>query len=190
LDILIEGKRLTTLINNLLDLEKIEAGKMEWHMQPVEIDKIISQAADSTASLFENRELILVTDLASPLPPVQADPDRLLQVLINLISNAVKFSTAGTITIQVHPAGDELIVSVLDQGVGITPADQERLFDKFTQVGDPLTGKPQGTGLGLAISKEIVEHHGGRIWVESDPGKGSKFSFTLPIPVFVKNFEL
>lgn len=180
--ILAEGQRLTTLINNLLDLEKIEAGKMEWHIQPLAIDEVIQRAAASTASLFEGRPLSLMMDVPGDLPPVQGDPDKLVQVVINLISNAVKFSQQGTVTIRASKDGDGLVVSVIDQGIGIAPSDQERLFEKFTQVGDPMTSKPQGTGLGLSITREIVEHHGGRIWVNSEPGKGSTFTFTLPVP--------
>jgi signal transduction histidine kinase len=115
------------------------------------------------------------------LPLVNADPDRILQVIINLVSNAVKFTPQGSINICANRTATEVQVDVVDQGIGIAPSDQKILFEKFSQVGDTLTAKPQGTGLGLAISKEIIEHHGGRIWLESEPGKGSKFSFALPI---------
>jgi signal transduction histidine kinase len=179
--ILGEGQRLTSLINNLLDLEKIEAGKMEWADQPLDIAKIIANASAATAGLFEGKSLKLVTDVPIRLPQVNGDPDKLLQVMINLISNAVKFTNEGEVTIRVRQAQDELLVSVIDQGNGIAASDQVLLFEKFTQVGDPLTAKPEGTGLGLAISREIVNHHGGRIWVDSELGKGSSFTFTLPI---------
>ena len=115
------------------------------------------------------------------LPLVNGDPDRIMQVMINLVSNAVKFTQQGTIYICARKEDAEVQVDVVDQGIGIAPADQAMLFEKFSQVGDTLTAKPQGTGLGLAISKEIIEHHGGRIWLESEPGQGSKFSFALPI---------
>jgi signal transduction histidine kinase len=180
--ILAEGQRLTTLINNLLDLEKIEAGKMEWHNQPLAIGEVIQHATAATASLFDGKPLALVMDVPGDLPAIQGDPDKLMQVVINLISNAVKFSRDGTVTIRARQNGDGLVVSVVDQGIGIASPDQERLFEKFTQVGDPLTSKPKGTGLGLSITKEIIEHHNGRIWVESELGKGSTFTFTLPIP--------
>ena len=113
-------------------------------------------------------------------PTITGDQDRLIQVVINLISNAVKFTDAGSITCSVAPGGLEIVVSVKDSGIGIAPADQPKVFEKFKQVGDTLTDKPKGTGLGLPICKEIVEYHGGRIWVESEPGHGSTFSFTLP----------
>jgi signal transduction histidine kinase len=179
--ILAEGQRLTTMINNLLDLEKIEAGKMEWRFQPVSIGDTIRHAAAATAALFEGKPLSLVLDIPNNLPMVKGDPDKLLQVAINLISNAVKFSPQGTILVGACLGESAVTVRVSDQGIGIAPEDQVHLFEKFTQVGDAMTGKPKGTGLGLAISKEIVEHHAGRIWVESRPGEGSTFSFTLPL---------
>ena len=101
--------------------------------------------------------------------------------MINLISNAVKFTDSGTITCRAERRGGELVVSVIDTGVGIAPSDQPKVFERFKQVGDTLTDKPKGTGLGLPICKEIVEHHGGRIWVDSEIGKGSMFSFSLPL---------
>jgi len=180
--ILVEGQRLTTLINNLLDLEKIEAGKMVWHIEPLDLRQVVRHAATATAALFDGKQLSLVVDAppSEELPLVSGDADKLLQVVINLISNAVKFSPQGVILVRACARDDEVMVSVADQGVGIAPDDQERLFEKFTQVGDPLQGKPKGTGLGLAISREIVERLGGRIWVESEPGRGSTFTFALP----------
>ena len=102
-------------------------------------------------------------------------------MVINLLSNAAKFTSQGTVRITAVRDDDEIIVSVSDDGPGIAPVDQARVFEKFIQVGDTLTGKPQGTGLGLAISKEIIDRHGGRIWVESEPGRGSVFSFAIPV---------
>jgi signal transduction histidine kinase len=170
------------MINDLLDLEKIEAGKMEWLVRPVDLAEVIAQAKFATASLFEAKPLVLVTEVPDGLPQVSGDYDKILQVVINLVSNAVKFTTEGMVTIRAQRAPDAILISVTDTGTGISPADQALVFEKFWQVGDPLFGKPSGTGLGLAICKEIVEHHGGRIWVESEFGKGSTFSFTLPIP--------
>ncbi len=177
--IVLEGQRLTELINDLLDLEKIEAGKVEWHMQPLQIADVVNQAADGTASLFEEKKLSLVRAVGRDLA-VCGDRDRLVQVMVNLFSNAVKFTLRGTITVRAWEEPGQVVVSVADPGIGISPADQEHLFEKFVQVGNTLTGKPRGTGLGLAISREIVTHHGGRIWVESEPGVGSTFSFSLP----------
>ncbi len=190
--VLSEGERLTTLINDVLDLEKMEAGKMNWRMEALQSDIIIEQATAATTALFENRKkpLTLIKDLPSHLPQVYGDRDRLVQVIINLISNAVKFTNQGSITIRVQegrdfPQGkvspDEIVVGVIDTGIGISPEDLPKVFDKFKQVGDTLTDKPKGTGLGLSICKEIVEYHGGHIWAESSPGQGSSFYYTLPI---------
>jgi signal transduction histidine kinase len=180
--ILSEGNRLTTLINNVLDLAKIEAGKEDWHIQPLSASEVVEQAIAATSSLFEQRErLKMITHVADDLPQMLADRDRIIQVLINLISNAVKFTDRGTITCHVSSAGDGVVFSISDTGMGIAEADQPRVFEKFIQVGDTLTGKPMGTGLGLPICKEIVEHHGGRIWLESVLGQGSTFSFSIPV---------
>lgn len=179
--ILSEGQRLMALINDLLDLEKIEAGKMEWRIQTVSIADTILQATTATSPLFEAKQLSLKLELEQDLPVISGDPNRLLQVIINLISNAVKFTDQGTVTIRARQVENDIIVAVSDQGVGIDPAHQGSLFEKFSQVGDPLTDKPKGSGLGLAISKDIIEHHGGHIWLESVPREGSTFSFSLPV---------
>ncbi len=176
-----EGERLTKLIDDVLDLAKIEAGKFTWNMAAVSMQDVIDRAVAATASLFEAKKLDLERDIEPGLPVVTGDQDRLIQVVINLISNAVKFTDQGSITCSARRDGSELIVSVTDSGIGIAPADQPKVFEKFKQVGDTLTDKPKGTGLGLPICKEIVEYHGGQIWVESSPGQGSTFSFTLPI---------
>ncbi|MBI5305152.1 MAG: response regulator [Chloroflexi bacterium] len=183
--ILSEGERLTALINNVLDLAKIEAGKIEWHMQSVAIKDVVERATTATASLFEIKPVQLVAQIEADLPAVSGDRDRLIQVVINLISNAVKFTERGTVTCRAQREGDNVVVSVTDSGIGIDPKDHGKVFEQFVQVGDTLTNKPMGTGLGLPICKQIVEHHGGRIWVESELGKGSTFSFTLPIPAQV-----
>lgn len=176
-----EGERLTKLIDDVLDLAKIEAGKLAWNMAPVSAADIIDRAVSATASLFEAKKLKLEREIQPDLPLVTGDQDRLIQVVINLISNAVKFTEQGSIKCAARQQGGELIVSVTDSGIGIAPADQPKVFEKFKQVGDTLTDKPKGTGLGLPICKEIVEYHGGRIWVESAAGHGSTFAFTLPV---------
>jgi signal transduction histidine kinase/DNA-binding response OmpR family regulator len=176
-----EGERLTKLIDDVLDLAKIEAGKLEWHMEPVSVEDVIERATAATSSLLEHKALRLVKQIAPGLPTVSGDRDRLIQVVINLISNAVKFTDAGSITCRVEQRDGALVVSVIDTGMGIAPADQPKVFERFKQVGDTLTDKPKGTGLGLPICREIVEHHGGRIWVESEIGKGSTFAFSLPV---------
>ena len=176
-----EGERLTTLINDVLDLAKIQAGKISWNMATLSISVVIERAIAATSSLFEAKKLNLVRDIQPDLPDITGDRDRLIQVVINLISNAVKFTEAGSVTLAASLGKGELVVSVTDSGIGIKPEDQPKVFEKFKQVGDTLTDKPQGTGLGLPISKEIVEHHRGRMWVESEIGKGSTFFFTLPV---------
>jgi signal transduction histidine kinase/DNA-binding response OmpR family regulator len=185
-----EGERLTKLIDDVLDLAKIEAGKFTWNMQSVSLSEVIERATAATASLFEVKKLNLVRDIEPDLPSITGDPDRLIQVVINLISNAVKFTDAGSITCSARQHGSEVLVSVADSGIGITPADQAKVFEKFKQVGDTLTDKPKGTGLGLPICKEIVEYHGGRIWVESEAGHGSTFFFTVPVAGKVAQLEL
>ncbi|OLP17975.1 transcriptional regulator [Leptolyngbya sp. 'hensonii'] len=181
IDIIVsEGQRLTTLINDVLDVAKMEAGKLDWKMEPLRITEILDRALASTSALFEQKGLQLVREVDPELPEFLGDRDRLIQVVINLISNAVKFTDQGAVTCKAYRAEREIVVSVIDTGMGIAEVDQPKVFEKFKQVGDTLTDKPKGTGLGLPICKEILEHHGGRIWVESKLGQGSIFSFALP----------
>ncbi|MFZ1858398.1 MAG: response regulator, partial [Chitinophagaceae bacterium] len=170
------------LINDVLDLAKIEAGKMEWNQENVSMPEVAERAIAATTSLFDQKALKLVKEIDTHLPEITGDKDKLIQVIINLISNSVKFTDKGTVTCRAYQEKDELIVSISDTGIGIAPEDYGAVFEQFKQVGgDTLTDKPKGTGLGLPICKEIVEHHGGRIWVESEVGKGSTFSFALPV---------
>ena len=185
IDIIIsEGVRLTNLINGVLDIAKMEAGKVDWRISSLYVSSIIERAAASTQSLFEDDDVKFDLDIDAELPKIEADEDRIIQVLINLISNATKFTDNGTVTCKAVQSNNEIIVSIIDTGVGISHEELGQVFDKFKQVGDTLTDKPKGTGLGLPICKQIVEHHGGRIWVESVIGEGSKFSFSLPIKEF------
>jgi len=176
-----EGERLTHLINDVLDLAKIEAGRMEWNQENVSLPEVAERAILATTSLFDQKKINLVKKIDTDIPDIIGDPDKLIQVVINLFSNAVKFTENGAVTCKVYQKGNEVIVSVTDTGIGIAPEDYGAVFEQFKQVGgDTLTDKPKGTGLGLPICKEIVEHHGGRIWVESKVGKGSTFSFAIP----------
>ena len=176
-----EGERLTTLINDTLDLAKIEAGRMDWRDEPVAMGEVVARATAATSSLLAADDgPRLVVDVAEGLPLVRGDRDRLLQVVINLISNAVKFTPRGTITVAAQPDPEGIRVSVADTGVGIAPEDQAKVFEPFGQATDGLTDKPRGTGLGLPICREIVERHGGRLWLDSALGTGSTFLFTLP----------
>lgn len=186
--IVVEGERLTTLINDVLDLAKMEAGKIDWKEDNLSVADLIERATSATSSLFMQKSLKLVKDIEEGLPEITGDMDRLIQVVINLISNAVKFTEKGTITCRarkadgIHAAENEFVeLSVIDTGIGISNEDQPTVFEKFKQVGSTLTDRPKGTGLGLPICKQIVEHHGGTIWVESELGKGSVISFTLPV---------
>lgn len=181
--ILTEGQRLTKLINELLDVAKMEAGKIDWKEEPLTVQELIDRAMSATTALFEQKELEAIKDIQPDLPGLIGDKDRLIQVMINLISNSIKFTKKGSVTCKANLIGDEIKVSIIDTGIGISPEDQPKVFEKFKQVGDTLTDKPQGTGLGLPICKQIVEHHGGKIWVESEIGKGSTFSFTLPLKI-------
>lgn len=176
-----EGERLTTLINDVLDLAKIEAGKMDWSQEEVVLPEVVERAISATNSLFENKNLKLIREIDPNIPPIIGDSNKLIQVVINLISNAVKFTDEGSVTCRIRQEGNEIITSVIDTGMGIAQGDFGAVFEQFKQIGgDTLTDKPKGTGLGLPICKEIVEHHGGRIWVESEIGKGSTFSFAIP----------
>ncbi|HEY9901738.1 MAG TPA: response regulator [Candidatus Sericytochromatia bacterium] len=182
IDIIVsEGERLTALINDVLDLAKLEAGKIEWKSEPISLAQIIEQAIAATSALFEAKKLKLFLEVEEDLPEIVGDRDRLVQVLINLISNALKFSEEGSVICRVRRTDNAIALSIIDSGIGIAETDQSQVFEQFRQIGDTLTDRPKGTGLGLPICKQIVEHHGGIIWVESELGKGSNFSFTLPI---------
>ena len=178
--IISEGERLTNLINGVLDVAKIEAGKVDWHMVPISVPSIIERAAAATRSLFEGDKVKFMVEIEDGLSEINADQDRIIQVLVNLISNASKFTESGSVTCKAVRTDKDVVISLIDTGIGIAKDSLAQVFDKFKQVGETLTDKPKGTGLGLPICKQIVEHHGGRIWVESEIGRGSTFSFTLP----------
>jgi PAS domain S-box-containing protein len=175
-----ENVHLTRLIADMLDLSKIESGEVEWQAQPVVVAEVVERAVTACRGAADQKGLQLCVELAANLPPVVGDENHLVQVVRNLLSNAVKFTDHGAITCRVTYAADEIIVSVIDTGIGIPADDHAKVFEHFVQLADTLTGKPAGTGLGLPICKQIVEHHGGRIWVESAPGRGTTMSFALP----------
>ncbi|WP_204623678.1 sensor histidine kinase [Crenalkalicoccus roseus] len=179
-----ESERLTRLINQLLDMAKIEAGAMQWQVTRVDLAAVIEEAVASTGQLFRDRGVAVEIRVPEEVPPVQGDHDRLMQVLVNLLSNAAKFSPAGTgrVEVSLRVEEDRIEVAVRDNGPGIAEADLGMIFDKFRQAGETMTDRPAGTGLGLAICRRIVEHMGGRIWAESRPGEGAVFRFTLPLP--------
>jgi len=186
-----ESERLTRLINDLLDLSRIEAGGMVWHDGLFNLGEVIQDTGRAQGQILEEKSLRLSLDIPPSLPCVFADRDRIQQVLTNLLNNAVKFSwTGGEIGIRVEAfpgkrSGDPeewIKVSLSDQGAGIEEKDLKIIFDRFRQGScDTMSNKPKGTGLGLPICKEIISHYGGAIRVESEQGKGSTFSFTLPV---------
>ncbi|MGB5780292.1 MAG: response regulator [Eudoraea sp.] len=176
-----EGERLTNLINDVLDLAKIESGRMEWNKKPIFLQDVISRAIASTSSLFEEKGLSLKKKVSEDLPVVSADEDKLIQVVINLLSNAVKFTDKGSVVLEASLDNGQILVEVQDTGIGIAEEDRHKIFERFRQAGDTLTDKPKGTGLGLPICREIIEHHGGIIWMKSTAGVGSTFFFTIPI---------
>lgn len=182
--ILKESERLTRLINDVLDLAKIEAGRIEWHDTPIQPEVLLRDAANASHGMFESKPAVaLQLEIQEGLPPFIGDADRLLQVLVNLLNNAAKFTERGAVTIKAFLNEDKLIqIEIRDTGIGFVAEDAEAIFDKFQQSkhGDTLADRPKGTGLGLAISREIVVRHGGRIWASSEPGKGSTFALTLP----------
>jgi signal transduction histidine kinase/ActR/RegA family two-component response regulator len=177
-----ESNRLARLINDVLDLAKIESGRMSWSRSEFNLIDLFRKSFHNIQSLVENSpvKLELIGD-SEEVGTIYGDPDRIMQVITNLLSNAIKFTTEGTIVARVVRQEEYILASVRDPGIGIDEQDLLKIFDKFQQVGDTMTEKPQGTGLGLPISREIVEHHKGHIWAESQPGKGSTFSFALPL---------
>jgi signal transduction histidine kinase len=204
LEIIIDqGDRLTRLINNILDLSRMEAGHVQWDMARLDVAEVVVESVKAHHLLAEAKSVEIVTEIAEDMPPIYGDRDRLIQVMTNLLSNAVKFTDHGVVRVQawklepgddvkpfstrqpnVHlhlPATETCIaVSVQDTGTGIAEADLPYVFERFRQVGDERSGtRRAGSGLGLTISKEIIEYHGGEIWVESQLGIGSRFVFTL-----------
>jgi len=179
-----EAERLTRLVNQVLDMAKIESGHAEWRNAEVDAGALVEQAAATMAEVLRERGVQLVIERAGPVPPLRADPDRLLQVLLNLLSNAAKFAPAGSgrVWLRLHAGAQGITVEVEDNGPGVPAAEQQAVFEKFRQGGDARS-RPQGTGLGLPISRRIVEHFGGRLWLRSPPGRGACFGFDLPYRV-------
>lgn len=181
----VETDRLMRLITDLLDLARIEDGSMKWRSEELSLEEVVSSSLSCTGPLFEGKGLKLTTAIGSPLSRFRGDRDRLIQVVTNILSNAAKFTPAGG---AVHVAVREeaapaprLVVEISDTGIGIPAGDLELIFEKFQRSGDRHTSMIEGTGLGLSIARQIVEHHGGRIGAASTTGKGSTFTFTLPL---------
>jgi PAS domain S-box-containing protein len=181
-DILTSGQHLLGLINDVLDLSKVEAGRMELRLTNIALAEVVESLTSAMVPVLAQRKQSLDVDLEPGLPPVHADEGKLKEVFFNLISNSAKFTPdGGKLKIEAFRKGNWCQVSVSDNGIGIKKEDQEQLFEPFYQVNNSVAREGKGTGLGLALVKQIVEMHGGRIWVESEYGKGSRFTFTLPL---------
>jgi PAS domain S-box-containing protein len=177
-----ESDRLSRLINDLLDLSKIEAGTVQWRREEVPLQEVVRSSLDAVFPLMQNKKLQLHTAIAEALPPVRGDRDRLVQVMNNLLSNAIKFtSPGGSISVAVRQEENRIVIMVEDTGTGIPGDEIDIIFDKFRRSHDQVLKQTEGTGLGLAIARQIVEHHGGTIQVSSIDGKGSTFTVFLPV---------
>jgi signal transduction histidine kinase/HAMP domain-containing protein/putative methionine-R-sulfoxide reductase with GAF domain len=177
------GQHLLGLINDVLDLSRIEAGQLTLSLGDYAMGEVVHAVASAVESLAAGKKLALKAMVPIDLPPGRGDERRLTQVLMNLVGNAIKFTDAGHVSIEARETDGSFLVAVSDTGPGISAADQQRIFEEFQQVDSSSTRKKGGSGLGLAISKRIVELHGGRLWVESAPGQGSTFYFTVPLRV-------
>ena len=187
-----ETDRLTRLINDLLDLQKISAGKFKWKVEEVRVDQVVRQTVQTFTGAAAARNVRLIVQIDPGLPVILGDSDKIVQLVANLLSNAIKFTRAGSKVVVTAERGEDpalitdrrhrayIKVSTKDEGLGIAPENLEKIFEKFQQVEDHFTRSQGGTGLGLSICKEIVLHHGGRIWAESVVDVGSTFSFTIP----------
>lgn len=176
------GKHLLTLINDILDLSKVEAGKMELHYSEFSIDSVFEEVKTVLSPLVQVKSLEVTFNIESDFTTLEADRGRLIQVLYNLVSNAIKFTpSSGKVSIYCKKSGNRALISVIDTGIGISTEDQVKLFQPFTQLDASATRQYCGTGLGLALVKKIVNLHQGDIWVESEPGKGSNFTFAVPL---------
>ncbi|MBA7615074.1 Sensor histidine kinase RcsC [subsurface metagenome] len=181
-DILDSSHRLLNLVNEVLDLSKVESGKMEFKLENVTLTEVIESLTRTMLSVLAPRKQSLDIEIEEGLPAVHVDEGRLEQVLLNLATNSSKFTPdGGKLKIEAIKADNWCQVSVIDNGIGIKEEDQERIFEPFCWLDNPLTKEKSGTGLGLALVETIVEKYGGRIWVESEYGKGSRFTFTLPL---------
>jgi len=177
----LSGKHLLSLINDILDLAKIESGKMELYLEETDSNIIIKEMIGVTESLIQNKPIKLIYAAEDSLPPVKADRVRLRQILLNILSNAVKFTDEGTITLKIIRQDDFLVFSIIDTGIGISESDVNKAFAEFVQLDTGYARKAGGTGLGLPIAKRFVELHGGTISITSEKHKGTTVSFTIPI---------
>jgi signal transduction histidine kinase len=181
-DILSSGRHLLSLINDILDLSKIEAGKMELDLEDFNLAAAIDNALTLVHERAARRSLTLAQDVDPRIGDFRGDERKIKQILLNLLSNAIKFTPeGGRVDVRAIPKGDVIEISVTDTGVGIAPEDRDAVFEEFRQVGTDIAKKHEGTGLGLALTQRFVELHGGNIWLESEVGVGSTFTFALPV---------
>ena len=176
----VAGEHLLHLINDILDLAKIESGRVEMYFEEVAVNDLVKGVLSTAVGLTKGKPIELQQNIPPNLPLVRVDRGRIRQVLLNLISNAAKFTKDGTITVSATADNGWVQMSVKDTGIGIAPEDIEKVFTAFVQVDGELTRQVGGTGLGLPISKQFIEMHGGQMWLESEVGRGSTFIFTLP----------
>ena len=174
--------RLTALINDLLDISRIESGRVRFEPAPVKLGEIVAGVVEAMAARTQQKGLTLSYEVDAGLPEVMGDHDRLYQVLTNLVGNAINYTVEGGVTVEALNVGTAVQVNVRDTGIGIKKEDVGRIFDRFFRSDDPFVQESSGTGLGLPIVKMFVEMHGGRVWVDTELGKGSTFTFILPVP--------
>ena len=177
----VNGKHLLGLINDVLDLAKIEAGQLTLAVGEYAMGHVVQAVVDATESLARTKGLALSATIAPDLPPGMGDERRLVQVLLNIVGNAIKFTDSGSVRIEARSDARFFTVAVTDTGPGIAAEEQGRIFEEFQQVDNSSTRQKGGSGLGLAISRRIVEMHGGTITVDSAPGRGTTFGIHLPI---------
>ncbi|MDB4442754.1 HAMP domain-containing histidine kinase, partial [bacterium] len=177
------GRHLLNLINDVLDLSKIEAGRLTLSLNEYSMQDIIQTVFTSVEALAAEKNLNLKVKIPRVLNTGKGDEQRVAQVILNLVGNAIKFTEQGIVEVEATVSNESFLVSITDTGPGLSETDQKKIFEEFRQADASSTRVKGGTGLGLSISKKIVEMHGGRIWVDSSLGKGSTFSFTLPIRV-------
>jgi len=177
-----ESERLTRLINQILDLAKFDSGQMEWHTRSLDLNVLAQDAVSAVSQIFIERGIETGVELGTEPCIAEVDGDRIIQVLINLLSNGAKFCdpSHGRVNLKLIPGTDHFRIEIENNGPGIPAEQLDKVFDKFHQIGDQQSGKPKGTGLGLAICQRIIKHHGGRIWAESSPEWGARFILQLP----------
>jgi signal transduction histidine kinase/CheY-like chemotaxis protein len=177
-----ECNRLSNLVDDLLEVQRLETGRIKWDMQPKDLSETIHSCANLFEAMAKSKSITLTADCPETLPAVEADPERISQALSNLISNAVKYTQrGGAIRVWAEAAGKDILIHVADNGLGIPRDKWDQIFDRFTQLSDPNRSQIKGVGLGLYIVKRIVEHHNGSVWVDSEVGRGSEFVVSLPM---------